>query len=305
MKEPSIAGFCRVLGLLAMACVGAAVSTEAAAQGVKGNVQWLPMSSGRDPGLPAGAEAHRDIAYGSDADERLDIYVPQGARQAPVIFMVHGGAWRTGDKANPKVVDNKLAYWLPKGYLFISVNYPMLPGTDPLGQAREVARALAFAQNQVEQYGGDGNRLVLMGHSAGAHLVALLDAEPSLALGLGARPWRGAVALDSAAYDVAANMNEPHLGLKDRAFGDDPDYWRRVSPSDQLQPQAPPLLLVCSSRRRQSCPQAEAFAEKANGLGISAKVLPQDKSHGEINGDLGLPGEYTAAVDRSIQGFLQ
>jgi acetyl esterase/lipase len=250
--------------------------------------------------LPAQTRVYRDIAYGRDPKQRMDIYVPDGAANAPIIFMVHGGAWAIGSKSASRVVENKVDYWLPKGFIFVSVDNRLLPEADPLLQAQDVARALAAAQKKVQTLGGDPRRFVLMGHSAGAHLVALLSADTSMATRFGAQRWRGTVALDSAAYDITEIMKSPHPKLYDRAFGSDPAFWRRTSPSAQLQPGGQPMLLVCSTKRRNSCAQAEGFDDRARAIGVRAEVLPVAKSHTAINEDLGKPGAYTAMVDRFI-----
>lgn len=154
--------------------------------------------------IPPGVRVIRDTRYGGDPLETFDVYAPSDAREAPVIFMVHGGGWQRGDKTARGVVQNKVVHWVPRGIIVISVDYPLLPQATPLQQARSVAKALAFAQRHAAEWGGDGNKFVLMGHSAGAHLVTLISAEPTLATGQGALPWLGTVALDSAAYDVAS-----------------------------------------------------------------------------------------------------
>lgn len=267
----------------------------------------------RDPGphgggqttLAGGVQIHRDVAYGSHPKQRMDIYVPAGATNAPVIFMVHGGAWAIGSKSSSRVVDNKVAYWLPKGYIFISVDNRLLPEADPLVQAQDVAMALAAAQQKVRSLGGDPRRFVLMGHSAGAYLVTLISADPSMATRVGALPWRGVVALDSAVYDVPAAMSDPHPRLYDRAFGNDPVFWRRASPSDQLRRGASPLLLVCSSKRAGSCDQARGLDRKARSLGVRAEVMPLAKGHAAINEDLGKPGSYTANVDGFMKSVIR
>lgn len=252
----------------------------------------------------AQSPAHKDVAYGSDPSQTLDVYVPTTAvRGAPAIFMVHGGAWAIGDKASSQVVRHKAARWLPRGLLFISVNYRMLPKADPLEQARDVARALAFAQQHAASWGGDAGRFVLMGHSAGAHLVSLLAANPDLAREQGAKPWLGTVSLDSAAFDVPAIMKARHARLYDRAFGQDPDFWAASSPLHQLKQAQAPLLAVCSSRRDDACPQAQGFADKAKALGMRVTVLPQDRSHAEINNELGEPGAYTQAVEDFLRSL--
>lgn len=240
----------------------------------------------------------RNVAYGADEDQRFDVYAPLGVQEAPVIFLVHGGGWAIGDKAAARVVENKVAHWLPRGFAIVAVNYRMLPKIDPVEQARDVARALAAAQRQAPRWGGDPHKFILMGHSAGAHLIALLAAEA------GAQPWLGAVLLDSGALDVPEIMNGRHFGLYDRAFGSDPAYWQASSPFHQLRRGGPPLLLVCSTRRFASCPQAERFVAKAGSFGTKAEVLRLDLSHGEINSELGAAPDYTAAVDARLQLWL-
>lgn len=249
-------------------------------------------------------QVQRNISYGADPEQKLDVYLPAaGSEAAPVIFMVHGGAWKIGDKGHDKVVEHKTARWLPKGFVFISVNYPMLPQADPLKQAQSVARALAYAQTNAARWGADPARFLLMGHSAGAHLVALLNADPALAQGLGARPWLGTVALDSAAMDVEQIMKAKHYGFYDEAFGQDRTYWRQTSPVHIMTAAAPPLLMVCSSRRSDSCAQAEALAGKAQSLGLRTTVLRQNLSHSEINDELGKPGAYTDQVENFMAGL--
>ena len=69
-----------------------------------------------------------NVAYGNDPDQRFDVYAPPGVQRAPVILLVHGGAWAFGDKAAGRVVDNKVAHWLPLGFAIVAVNYPDLQG---------------------------------------------------------------------------------------------------------------------------------------------------------------------------------
>lgn len=248
----------------------------------------------------------RDVAYGRDDDQRFDVYLPRrGVQNAPVIFMVHGGGWYRGDKAMRAVVANKVAYWVPKGFIFISTNYRMLPQAAPVEQAEDVARALIDAQQKAASWGGDASKFILMGHSAGAHLVALVSSNPDLVLRQGAKRWRGSVLLDSAALDVVQTMEGPHLPLHDRAFGSDPSFWRRASPYHHLASGASPMLAVASTRRKSSPPQAHRFAEKAASLGLRVPVLEQALSHREINETLGTNGPYTEAVDAFIVTLLR
>lgn len=254
-------------------------------------------------GMPEGATLRPGVAYGPDPAQRMDVYLPPRPIHAPILLMVHGGGWRRGDKDNPGVVDNKIARWLPKGVIFVSVDYRMMPAAKPLTQAEDVARALAKVQELAPGWGGDPANIILMGHSAGAHLVALLNAAPEIAAAQGAKPWKGAVLLDSGAMDVPAIMNARHLPLYDKAFGDDPAEWQAASPFHRLAGPTRPLLAICRKRGNQSCPANQAFALKARKLGGSVDVLPMDLSHGEINAQLGLPGAYTERVEEFMRGL--
>lgn len=246
--------------------------------------------------LPAGARMLRDVAYGDAAAQRFDVYLPADARNAPLIVMVHGGGWRRGDKTHDRVLDNKLAHWLPAGVIVVSVNYRMLPEADVAVQRDDVAAALDRVRTLAPTWGGDASRLVLMGHSAGAHLVALLATTSPPGV-------RGTVLLDSGALDVERLMNERHARLFDEAFGPDPAFWRATSPRHQLSGAGQPWLAVCSSRRRQACDQVDVFAQSVRELGGRIDILPLDLSHGDINARLGLPGSYTQRVDDFLRGI--
>ena len=259
--------------------------------------------------LAAGVQRIADVPYGTDPAQRMDVYVPTSpttgtnslvasAVRAPVIFMVHGGGWRHGDKAMGRVVQEKVNRWVPKGFILISINYRMLPDAPVAVQERDVQAALMAAQQRAGTWGGDPSRFILMGHSAGAHLVALLNARAPQALREGAWPWLGTVSLDSAMMNVPARMRAPHLPLYDDAFGTDPAYWVAMSPFHQWTAGAPPMQMVCSAQRADDpCQQSDAMARHVRNQGGRAEVLPQDLDHGEINAQLGLDSNYTRAVE--------
>lgn len=247
----------------------------------------------------------RDVPYGDHARQQMDIYVPHA--QQPVhglMLLVHGGAWRYGDKQSERVVDNKVQRWVPLGFIVMSINYRLLPEASVLMQVQDVRQALRYGQQLAAQFQLPADRFVLMGHSAGAHLVSLIGSDPQASLALGIRPWLGVVSLDSAVMDVPTMMQQPHLRLYDEAFGAQPALWRTLSPYHQLQAGAAPSLLVCSTQRLdQPCQQAQAYAQHAHRLGNRSEVLPQALSHGEINEQLGLPNAYTQAVERFLSSL--
>jgi len=247
--------------------------------------------------LPPGARQDLNVAYGPDERNRLDVYIPAEAKSAPILLFVHGGAWIFGDKSMGRGVSNKVARWLPKGTIVVSANYRMPKPPDPAKQAEDVAQALAFVQENAPRWGGDGSRVLLMGHSAGAHLVSVVTADEALRKRHHVRDWLGTVSLDSAAMDVVALMEESHPRLYDRVFGDDPKHWRAVSPIHLVSGPVKPMLLVCSSRRDTSCQRSEAFAAAVKQHGGQAKVVPVDLGHGDLNSTLGTPGAYTEQVE--------
>jgi len=252
--------------------------------------------------LPPGARLEPDLPYGDDDRQRLDVYHPREATSAPLVLMVHGGGWSRGDKAHWRVVRNKVWHWVSKGCIFVSTNHRLAPAADPLAQAEDIAMALAFVQSRLRAWGGDAARLVVMGHSAGAHLAALLTADPVITVRHGAAPWLATVMLDSAAMDVERIMRAPHPPLYDLAFGDDPDYWRKSSPLQRLaSTPVAPMLVICSSRRPGANLQARALAARAAQFGGRVEVLPVDLSHAEINETLGLRNGYTERVDAFLE----
>jgi len=288
------------IATLLLATIAIAV-LPAGAQAMRERMQLMREASRqeRPVDVPAGGTAVRNVAYGPDPAQRFDLYLPANRSRAPVVFYVHGGGWANGDKTNPGLA-NKLAHWLPKGYAVISSNYRMVPVAMPLEQARDVARGVALAQRRAGEWKLDPARVVLMGHSAGAHLVALLGADPRLLAEAGARPALGVVSLDSGALDVPALMGQRRVPkLYHEAFGADPAYWRSVSPQQQLGRSGVPMLLVCSSERgfpTSPCDEARKLAGRAEALRVPMQVQPEPMNHGEINKELGLASDYTARV---------
>lgn len=253
-------------------------------------------------GTVQGSDKMMDLAYGSDKKQRLDVYLPAAPQNAPIIVMVHGGAWKLGDKRSDNVVENKRERWNSKGIIFVSVNYRLLPDADVIKQADDVAAALAYVQKSAASWGGDPQKIVLMGHSAGAHLVSLISSDPTRYSSL--KPWLGTVSLDSAAMDVSQIMEKRHYDFYDDAFGSDSAYWEEVSPYYRLIRSARPILMVCSTERRDKpCVQAERYARKAQSLGIRSEIIPQPMSHREINEQLGLESVYTQKVEAFIRSL--
>lgn len=252
--------------------------------------------------LSSGIKVLSDISYGKDIDQSLDVYIPANAKDAPVIFMIHGGAWSGGDKANSSDVVNKVAHWVTKGFIFISTNYRTLPKIGPLGQAKDIEMALLFSQQSVREWGGSPEKFILMGHSSGAHLVSLVSSNYSTVTGNGIKPWLGTISLDISGYDIVKRItgSTPSEFYKEK-FGKDPDYWKKASPFHALTDKIPPFLAICSTRNDTACSQAKNFLKKAKSLGSYGEFLATDLSHNEINSELGKDSCFTSKVDNFLK----
>lgn len=251
------------------------------------------------------ATVNVDIPYGLDRAQKYDVYLPEGASHAAVVIMVHGGAWTGGDKQGDNVADAKAGYFVSKGYIFVSLNYRLLPSSDPLIQAADVARGIANIQANAAKWGGDKQKIILMGAGAGGHLAALLSSNPSLASDQGASVWSAAVVLETSALDVPSLMSTSHAGVYDTAFGANLEFWEDSSPSHLIDPSGVPMLVVCSTESQEdSCSRAAAFKESAQAAGVNVTVSPQDMSPWQINGRVGVSTSYTDTIESFIDQVL-
>src|SRR6266571_1965489 len=115
----------------------------------------------------------RDLPYAKPADPRqkVDIYAPEGAKNLPVVFWIYGGGWQTGDRTNVQV---KPQAFVDKGFVFVSTGYRLLTNVDMLTIFRDIAKSVRYVHDHIAEHGGDPSRLLVMGHSAGAQLAALI-----------------------------------------------------------------------------------------------------------------------------------
>ena len=256
-------------------------------------------------GLPDGIKLIPNVKYGSAPEQKFDVYKNEDANDAPVIFMIHGGAWRGGDKARDAEYINKVMHWVPKGFVFISTNYRTLPDVQPNKQHQDVQNAILFAQQHIQKWGGSSKKFILMGHSAGAHLVAYISANSTSTRKMGIKPWLGTISLDISAYDIVQRMtsSQPSKFYAD-TFGQTHKQWKGASPYYLLKNKIPPFLAVCSMRSPFACQQAVHFTNKAKSYGTITRVNPVDLSHGEINSELGKPSCYTSTIDRFLLTLL-
>ena len=254
---------------------------------------------------PPGVNTSFDVPYAEPKNERqlLDIYAPAGARQAPVVLWVHGGGWMAGHK---RLVDQKPAAFTAKGYVFVSINYRFIPHVKMEDIVRDVARATGWVHRHIGEYGGNRERLFLMGHSAGAQLVALLatDHRYLAAEKVPLRHIRGCVPVDGDTYDVplqvatavarrkAEHLPPPKWGHPEK-FGD-LAHQRDLSAVTHIAPHRPipPFLILHVASHPDTSAQAWRLWSALDRAGYRATLFAAENSdHMKLDRDLGVPAD--------------
>jgi acetyl esterase/lipase len=187
-------------------------------------------------------KAIKNVAYyeGDDSHKtkhKLHLYVPEGAKDFPVLFFVHGGTWKSGSKDMYAALGEEFA---KLGIGTVVINYRLSPAVRHPAHVEDVAKAFAWTRANISKYGGDADRITLFGHSAGGHLVSLLATDPAYlkAEGLTPAAIRGVVSV-SGVYHIL-----PEVKLFHPAFGDDAAACRRASPVAHVSGKHPPFLLA-------------------------------------------------------------
>jgi acetyl esterase/lipase len=253
-----------------------------------------------------------ELAYGKEDLQKLDYWKPKDAG-SPLVVFVHGGGWKRGDKAH--AADTKAAHYLSQGYGFVSMNYRLVPAVKVEEQAADVAMAVAYLVKEAKTLGFDARRIVLMGHSAGAHLVALVGTDPQYLqkAGMGMNAVSGIIPLDGACYDVPKQMAHGSALMDDtyvQAFGEEKKRQSALSPTHHAATPNAPAFLILHVQRIDGAEQSKALGEALKKAGTPAEVKGFEgigmKGHMEINRRLGEP-DYAATpvVDEWLKKVLQ
>lgn len=185
-----------------------------------------------------GYDVHRDILFDAKHDLALDVYSPTGAHDAPVAVFFYGGRWEKGSRSEYAYVGAALA---SRGIVIVIPDYRKYPQVKLDGFMTDATNAVGWARTHAIQYGGDPARIFLMGHSAGAHIGALLatDKRWLARVDMQPRDLAGFIGL-AVPYDFMP-ITEPDLvGM----FGDTPAQQRRSQPVDFVDGNEPPMLLL-------------------------------------------------------------
>ncbi|MBX7211651.1 MAG: alpha/beta hydrolase [Verrucomicrobiaceae bacterium] len=247
-----------------------------------------------------------DIRYMEDGHARhvLDVYAPPGAKNAPVVFWIHGGGWQAGDKTDVKL---KPQWFMDKGFVFVSTNYRLLPEVDMGTLIRDVAAAFGWMEKHIAEYGGDPKRVLVGGHSAGAQLAAIIctDERYLKEQGVPLDVLIGSVPVDGDTYDVPAiievaetrarahSLPLPSFGHR-KKFGDDPVKHKDFSAVTHVAKGKgiPPFLILHVSAHPDTTAQAVHFGNVLREAGVPVTVFgAKDTNHSKLNNDLGLPDD--------------
>lgn len=272
----------------------------------------------------AGAQTYTltaDVAYdriaGVDPNLlSLDVYRPAGAGPFPIVVFVHGGGWHTGDKVS--AVHDKADWLTAQGILFVSVNYRLSPtpvlDPDPARlryptYPEDVGRAVAFVQANAAAVGGDPGRVAVVGHSAGAHVAALVGLDPRYraAAGAPAAPLPCVVSLSTNAYDIPAYLARAapsdQVALYVNAFTADPAVQAEASPIAYAGRAPQTAVMVVHEDVPQQRLLVGRFLGALAGAGHATDAYEAAGfSHGDVNTRLGSPDE--PAYNAAVGGFL-
>lgn len=243
------------------------------------------------------AVVQKDISYVSDAQElqKLDVYSPSKSGSRPVLIYVHGGAWRMGDK---KSGARHAGYYLKNDVVFVSINYRMLPDFKHPAYVQDVASSVKWVVDNIDTYGGDPDKIAISGHSAGAHLVALLGSAPKYlaAHGLDLKVLKFVVGVDTASYDFTLPQDQGVFLRRviSKAFGRGSAQLSDASPRQYIlnakRSDYPDFRLFVTDQREDAVDQTQEFydALKSSGADVQQYVV-KGASHKEMNEQMSDP----------------
>ncbi|MCX6217004.1 alpha/beta hydrolase [Spirosoma sp.] len=222
----------------------------------------------------------------TDAERHLlDVYTPRkttSAGRMPVVMFIHGGSWNSGSKNLYAFIGRRLA---KQGVVAVIINYRLSPAVLVPAMADDCAEAVRWTTQHIAEYGGDPDRIFVMGHSAGAGLAALLATDSRLftKLGIAKNPVKGAILDDPAGLDMLDYLTKLEYPNDEQyliPYGKDPAVWRSVSPMYFVSDATPPMLLYTGGRTYPSITSSsQRFLErlKEHNVKHDYEVLPGKK----------------------------
>ena len=253
----------------------------------------------------------KDVVYAEPASplHTLDVYASPSAKNAPVVFWIHGGGWQGGDKSD---VAEKPRFFVEKGFVFVSVNYRLLPKIEMIDIFHDVAKSFRWVHDHIAEHGGDPKRVLVGGHSAGAQLAALIctDDRYLKADGIAFTDLIGCVPVDGDTYDVPAIIEtaetrrrvhgQPQLQFGHREkFGNMAEKHREYSAVTHVAKgkSIPPFLILHVADHPDTSAQAFRLGAVLKETGVKTTVFgAKETTHNKLNDNLGVAGDPATKV---------
>ena len=307
------------------------VSGDGAANDVSADGATQDAAQGAETTGTGGTLALKDLAYtppqGVTSDKAtLDLFRVDDGQERPLVLLVHGGTWASGDKAGfaAKIVP----WWLERGYVAAPVNFRLAskkgqsPVVKPRDQTQDVAAALAWLMKHADKYKIAKTGVVLMGYSSGAHLVALLGTDETIlqAAGVDETQVAAAISLDVHAYDVpyalelmVGSVVAKNIPIIRHLFGTTETEQLQGSPIHFVGGWAAKALVISVDKDPKVqgthgyivAKAAQRYVDALVKAGHAAKTLHDiNETHSSLVGGYGAPGDpTTAAVKEFIEGL--
>lgn len=238
----------------------------------------------------------------------LDVYPQPVGEKHPVVFWIHGGGWQVGDK---KDVALKPKWFTERGYVFVSTNYRLLPDVQMRELIEDVASAVGWTHKNIAEFGGDPDRIFMMGHSAGAQLAALLctDHRYLAKFDVPATSLAGCVPVDGDTYDIPAMITTaeirqtlhglplPENGHRVK-FGNDPKLHIDFSAVTHVAKgkSIPPFLILYVAGHPDVTAQAKRLDKCLSDADVPVSSFgARNTDHSRLNEDLGLEKDPATA----------
>jgi acetyl esterase/lipase len=220
--------------------------------------------------------------------QTLDLYLPSGLKtKPPLLIFIHGGFWMLSD--DEFRIGPSLAEALVSGGIAVAlIRYRLAPANRHPSQAEDVAAALAYLTREAEKYGYDSKRVFLAGHSAGAHLAALIALDPNY---LGRHRMTpsalAGVITFSGIYDLKPRpeSSQDQKIATQETFGDSPELLKAASPITHVRTQSPPFLILTASADFPGfAVEAKKFADglRSQGHSYVEQFVIADRDHFSI-----------------------
>lgn len=240
----------------------------------------------------------RDLPYGAESRQKLDIYAPRNASGLPVVFFVYGGSWMDGDRHNYDFAGRAIS---ALGYVTVVADYRLLPEVEYPAFLDDCFLALQWTNEHIAQYGGDPKRIALMGHSAGAYNATMLALHTDYLVASGFFQNIRCVVGLSGPYDFF-----PFDGkITMRTFGAVP-HPRSTQPLEHVTQAAPPMFLGTGDKDGLVYPRntvALSQRLRAAGVPVQEKHYPT-LGHPNTLLALSRPFRHTAPVLDDVATFL-